>query len=575
MTLRQAHRQRAAQLVIVAALTAVFIVAIYQSWGMWFDPIADTGRDLYIPERIAEGDLKLYRDVSYLYPPVAPYLLAAIVSLFGSSLRMMAWVGIVSSGLIALLLYLIGRRWSGPAGGALLAFLFVSVHMTGISGYSFNFIFPYAHNATFGLLFLLLFLYALMRYASDGDSVVWLAVALAAGTIAGWSKIEYAATFLIILVSSFAIRRPRMVPIVIATGANLVILAILNWFFSDAPPERHWLTMNILPQSLLSGSVASRFYDRVRGLDQPIANLLISARGALLIIGSVSSLAAAQRLGRLRGIARNAGIPLLVLLFLVLQYYLLQHFLFFRGWFLVQLLLIPFAIRDRKRSPLLLPLLFALLLGSRILLRLEPAWYGFLFAIPAEIVILHVLFAELPRRNIYGRALALAWIPLFLTIGLSSLATQRAVFERREGSLVTTSRGDYHDRNPERAAILNEMFRILERRQPQSMVVVPEGLAINWLTRVDSSIPYHTFSPAELPDAASQRTVIRAIEQNPPEVILLIDRNFLEFGYRAIGLDFGHELMRNIECAYEPVVYRKSERFFAALMERTEQSECP
>lgn len=574
MNQEQPLRTRTAEILFAVALAVLFTLALHQSWGMWFEPVADTGRDLYIPEQIAEGDLKLYRDVSYLYPPLAPYLLAAVVSIFGSDLGVMTWVGITTSGLIVLLLYLVGRRWSGPAAGFLLAFLFITVHMTGISGYSFNFIFPYAHNATFGFFFLLLFLYALMRYAVDQGPAHWLSLALVAGTIAGWSKIEYAATFLIILVASFIVRKPRITTLVIAAAGNLGLLAGFTWYFSDAPPERHWLTMNILPQTLLSGSVARRFYDRIQGLDQPAMNLKIALAGTLLIVGSVICLVALERALRSGDGRRRIIVPLIVLAFAALQFGLARHFLFFRGWFLIQWLLIPFAILDRKRTPLLLPLLFSILLGSRILLRLEPTWYGFLFAIPAEIVILYVLFHELPRRNAYSRRVALAWAPLILLIGVGSLASQREVFDSREPNLVTTPRGTYYDRLPDRSVILNELFEFLERREPESMAVVPEGLAINWLAGVESSIPYHTFSPAELPDTESQQIVIDALRASPPEIILLIRRDYGEFGFVGIGKDYGHELIRQIECLYEPAVYRESEVFFAVVMERTSDDRC-
>lgn len=575
MTSPLLHRHRTLELVSVAILSALFIVAIHQSWGMWLDPVADTGRDLYIPEQIAEGGFKLYRDVSYLYPPVTPYLLAVVVKVFGSDLAVMTAVGITTSLLITLMLYLIGRRWAGLAGGAVLALLFITVHMTGISGYSFNFIFPYAHGATFGFLFLLLFLYALTRYAVEQGESHWLTIALVAGSVAGWSKIEYAATFLLVLLVSFVIRRPPLVPIAAAAGGNVALLGFLSWYFSDAPPERHWLTMNILPQSLLSGSVASRFYDRIRGLDQPVENLKIAAVGALLITGALLCLVAFDRLWKSESRLRVIGVSLLVIVFITLQIGLAQHFSFFRGWFLIQWLLIPLAVRHRKSSPLLLLLVFSLLLGSRILIRLEPTWYGFLFAIPAEIVFIYVLFEELPGRKLYSRALALAWVPLFVLIGVSSLANQRAVYETRADNIVTTPRGVYHDRLPDRAKTSDELFRFLERREPKSMVVVPEGLAFNWLAGIKSSIPYHTFSPAELPDALSQEIVIEALERDPPELLLLIRRDYGEFGFVGIGVDYGEELVRTIKCLYEPAVYRESERFFLVVMERSEAADCP
>jgi len=62
---------------LVVVLAVVAVVALAQSWNGWLDPIIDTGRDLYVSEQLAHG-AKLYRDLRYQYPPLAPYLLAAV-----------------------------------------------------------------------------------------------------------------------------------------------------------------------------------------------------------------------------------------------------------------------------------------------------------------------------------------------------------------------------------------------------------------------------------------------------------------------------------------------------------------
>src|SRR4029450_11705214 len=79
---------------VVAAtvVLAVFALIVWTARGRALDPIIDTGRDLYIPQQIRSG-AKLYRAVLYYYPPVAPYLLALITSVTGSSLGAYEWIG--------------------------------------------------------------------------------------------------------------------------------------------------------------------------------------------------------------------------------------------------------------------------------------------------------------------------------------------------------------------------------------------------------------------------------------------------------------------------------------------------
>jgi len=61
--------------ILVLTLAFVIVRANHRS----LDPIIDTGRDLYIPEQIRHG-VKLYSDILYYYPPVAPYLLATVTA---------------------------------------------------------------------------------------------------------------------------------------------------------------------------------------------------------------------------------------------------------------------------------------------------------------------------------------------------------------------------------------------------------------------------------------------------------------------------------------------------------------
>src|SRR6185436_19193189 len=87
-------------------VVAVAIVALLQSWQRWLEPIIDTGRDLYIPEQLARG-AKLYRDLRYQYPPLAPYLLALMPD---RSLAAYTILGILQSAVVAACLWLSLRR---------------------------------------------------------------------------------------------------------------------------------------------------------------------------------------------------------------------------------------------------------------------------------------------------------------------------------------------------------------------------------------------------------------------------------------------------------------------------------
>ncbi|MGE5346804.1 MAG: glycosyltransferase family 39 protein [Acidithiobacillales bacterium] len=70
----------------VLAPYGVFAVLLVATWKRWILPFQDSPREVLTALRISEGEV-LYRDVTYSYGPVAPYLDAAAFRLFGETLE--------------------------------------------------------------------------------------------------------------------------------------------------------------------------------------------------------------------------------------------------------------------------------------------------------------------------------------------------------------------------------------------------------------------------------------------------------------------------------------------------------
>src|SRR5262245_36105510 len=117
------------------------------TWGTWPDPIVDFGGELYVPWRLAEGDV-LYRDVAYFTGPLSPYLNAAVFKVFGTSLLALVLANLLVLAGIAFLLHRILARIAGElAAGAglvlfLLLFAFAQLEEIGNS----NYVCPYSHE---------------------------------------------------------------------------------------------------------------------------------------------------------------------------------------------------------------------------------------------------------------------------------------------------------------------------------------------------------------------------------------------------------------------------------------------
>jgi hypothetical protein len=105
---------------------AVFLLLAAVSWNRWIEPYVDTGRELMVPWRVAQGEA-LYRDVRFYYGPLAPWLAAGVDLAAGRALA----ARIALAALIALLhveaLRRLALKMLRPGRAALVTSLVVAV----------------------------------------------------------------------------------------------------------------------------------------------------------------------------------------------------------------------------------------------------------------------------------------------------------------------------------------------------------------------------------------------------------------------------------------------------------------
>lgn len=555
------------EIVALAIVVAVGAFALWQSWGKWLHPLIDAGRDLYVPEQILAGK-KLYRDVLYFYPPLAPYLIAAITAITGSSLAVYIGIGAGVAAVVCGALYLVARSLSGRVAAFAVSLLFVSVSLAGATTYGSNFIFPYAHAAVFGMTFFLLFEAAIIRMFVAGPTRLIVGIAIGAGLLSAWCKIEFAvfviATFLMAVVLGVATRRvtrrgavfAALVALLCAAGTSAAV-----WlYFADAGPGHHWLFDNALPTALISGDVAGTFYTKVTGSDRWLRNLSLALVGLVLISAHlwIVRMLDSERSGAKRGPV--VGVLLLCLAAII---FVLASDLFFRAWTLVQLLAIPFAIRAVRRVAregedparwrrLAFPLLlwFSLCGSSRIYLNLAPVWYGFFLILPVWLLIVHLLFRELPDRSVYSRRASLLWLPLVLVIAGRNLGEQRQAYVEKHFA-IATPRGTFFDFSPDRARVLNEFVAYANERRLPGLVIIPEGLALNYVTSIPNPMSWHTFTPAEIPTREIELRAVDEFDRVKPRYVAVTTQEAAAFGFRGFGVDYGLEIDGYLRANYE------------------------
>ena len=119
------------------------------SWQRWINPIVDCGREMYVPWRLAEGDV-LYRDLFFVYGPLVPYWHAALFRVFGIHLDVLYAAGLAIGCAHVLVVFALSRRLLSPALAAGAAAL-VAVEFVFHPSID-NLVFPYSFNASYASL---------------------------------------------------------------------------------------------------------------------------------------------------------------------------------------------------------------------------------------------------------------------------------------------------------------------------------------------------------------------------------------------------------------------------------------
>jgi hypothetical protein len=141
---------------------ALFVLALAAvTWGTWGDLDRDTGYDVVAGARVADGDMT-YRDFTYYYGPLTPYLMGLVSLVGGAGLSPAVGVGLVITLAIIGMTYVVARPLVAPLGAFLAAALTAAVAFIP-SNYSY--VLPHTNAATLGTLLLLGLVFCAWRHA--------------------------------------------------------------------------------------------------------------------------------------------------------------------------------------------------------------------------------------------------------------------------------------------------------------------------------------------------------------------------------------------------------------------------
>jgi hypothetical protein len=553
-----------------AAPTVIGLAAIammYWTWGRWPDAVVDFGRELYTPWRLTEGEV-LYRDLAYFNGPLSPYVNAVWFGLFGVSLRVLALANFAILGVLLAILYSllmqVGSRTSAFVGCLTFVLIF------GFSRYSivgnYNYICPYSHEMTHGLVLSLAAMFFIGRYARGGrlSDVAW--CGLCSGLVF-LTKPEFfvaigCAAPVGIALAFWAQKQPAArLPVTAAVyiGSLLLPAVMAVALLSLALPLREAVlgTLGGFRWMFSDEIVGLRFYRQMRGLLDPARQTgrmlgIALWYGMLWGIPAAIGFAWAQR----RAVQMAAATVCIVAI--------LGGFgLYFKSYPIAEVArplplcllaaLCGAAVRwlrqtdQQQRAAIVLPislLLFSLLLMAKVILSVRITHYGFSLAMPGAMMLIVAIWDWLPRfMSRYGgcgyplRGAFSATLLVLFAYCLNLTAGLFGILSVQVGSGADAFWADARG---------NEVNRILQELDDlapvdATLAMAPEGIMLNYLSRRVNPTPYVTLMPVEVLMFGEER-ILEAFQQHPPDFLVLTDQVMSDYGAHYFGQGYAEQL---------------------------------
>jgi hypothetical protein len=546
------------------------------TWRGWADPLVDYGRELYGAWRLSQGD-RLGIDLAWLQGPLSVECNAVLFRVFGPGYRTLFFADLaVLAAVVALVRSLLCRAW-GPTAATAGAIVLLAVCAFGQYAVVGNYAFaaPYSHELTHGFLLALLGLWALERRADGGP----LAFVVLAGASLGALALTKAEVFLgavPAIVVRFVLQLPgertsarrARSALCLLVAALVPPLACFLAFLPGRTSAEAWsATLGALAYVRDPRLLALPFYRTVMGIDAPAENvdrMLRWTLGWIAVFGVPALVARFSRAPFLR--SRTAAIvaALLGTLAVVLARDAVDWTQVGQAFPLLALAIVVDAGvelarardgRERRREAARVAFgLFALALLAKIVLNTRLEHYGFVLALPAALASVATLVEVVPRwvaaRGGAGRALCGFYLGLVL-----AYSGERVVATREWVRLDRHELGEGADRMrvATRGKLAAEALSEIRSRCPpgSTLLVLPEGVTLNYLARLRSPTRYLNFMPPEIL-LFGEDAILAELVASPPDLVAVVHKDTSEYGFPLFGRDYASRLWEWVQTGYEP-----------------------
>lgn len=581
---RRQARIKAVLTVAILALIGASMLTI--SWRRWPDILIDFGGELYSAWRLSSGEV-LYRDVISLFGPLSFYVNSAVFRVFGAGFIHLALFNIALVAVATYLIYRFYAETTDDVTAVTASSVFLSVFAFGqyLATGNYNFVAPYSHQLTHSMVLSLAALYVMVKYLKAPRGSLLYILGVLAGLVF-LAKSEVFIALAASIVTALAadrwmdrtekrglFKRPALCAIGFLTPI-LIFLFILSRHLSMAESVT---AITIAYQKMFgSALVSNKFYSRVIGTDVLRSNIAFGAVSLSYLSATLAALALVGiAVDRSRAKWLKTAVTLSAIAGIFSFFFVKQSSL---DWLniprslpvvlalfaAILLLRIVMGRASGETRAVIIPTLcitvFSLVLLTKMLFNVHLYHYGFAVSMPSTLVFISVLSYFIPKFVCRSRESAFAVKSvalLIIFIGAASYASLSIYMYGMKNYPIADGPDrivTYSDRLSTKGSHIRSALDAISSliKEDETMLVLPEGIMLNYLSRRISPYPYSNVMPFEIATVGEDR-ILAGLKKADPDYIVLVDRNTSEFGCPDFGKGFAVKIYDWINDAYAPV----------------------
>ncbi len=522
------------------ALLATFIFITFAKHGNF---LFDNGREAYIAWQVAQGKL-LFKDILIIYPPLSYLINGFLFKFINTNLYTLYCAGIFVSFLITTFIYLLSKMFLNRFFAFSLSVFTIIVGISNIN--LFNFIFPYSYGILYAFAGFLISLFCLIKY-SRIRNIYWLYAASFVAGFAVTNKYEFIPYFFVIVYSIFRIQKLRFKHYFLTFLSFISIPSITLFYLISKGIDFNLILNNFELIKNISQSSTLKYFYSTQGVifakQTPmflLKNFLQTSFALMLLLFGV----------KFNIQDYNKPLKILSIGVIALSVYFITLWANPSSFaFLPILLTVFFIIMELKQNLLVeekILILSSICLSLKTFFGTATLNYG-VFAISVLLLATSTIICRKNIKNINPLAIyILIFATIFTSQNFKTYLSKPFEIETKNGKVFTEK---------EIGLSTNQLIKYIDlyTKKTDKILILPEGLMINFLTQRNSDNTYYSLIPLYV-ETFNEEKIINDINKNKPDFIIFSNSNTKDYYFKYICEDYAFDL-----CNYVAKNYRIKE----------------